>query len=31
MYKGYYRQPVPWALEGATLLFFVWRMTQVYA
>ena len=31
MYKGYYRQPMPWVLEGAVLLFFAWRMTQVYA
>ena len=31
MYKGYYSQPMPWVLEGATLLFFGWRMAQVYA
>ncbi len=31
MYKGYYTQPAAWVLEGATLLFFTWRMVQVYA
>lgn len=31
MYKGYYRQPLTWALEGAVVVFFVWRMTQIYA
>ncbi len=30
MYRGYYRQPMAWVLEGAVLVFFVWRMTQVY-
>jgi hypothetical protein len=31
MYKGYYRQPVTWALEGAVVVFLAWRMTQIYA
>ena len=31
MYKGYYRQPQTWALEGAVVVFFAWRMTQIYA
>ncbi len=31
MYRGYYRQPMSWVLEGGVLAFFVWRMTQVYA
>jgi len=30
MYTGYYRQPMSWVLEGATLLFFSYRMMQVY-
>jgi membrane-bound metal-dependent hydrolase YbcI (DUF457 family) len=30
MYTGYYRQPMAWVLEGATLLFFTYRMMQVY-
>lgn len=31
MYTGYYRQPMSWVLEGVTLLFFAYRMGQVYA
>ncbi len=31
MYKGYYRQPQTWVLEGSVVLFFAWRMTQIYA
>lgn len=31
MYRGYYRQPMSWVLEGGTLLFFGWRMLSVYA
>ena len=31
MYKGYYRQPQTWMLEGAVVLFFAWRMMQIYA
>ena len=30
MYTGYYRQPMSWVLEGATLAFFGYRMIQVY-
>jgi membrane-bound metal-dependent hydrolase YbcI (DUF457 family) len=31
MYTGYYRQPMSWVLEGVTLLFFAYRMGQVYS
>jgi membrane-bound metal-dependent hydrolase YbcI (DUF457 family) len=31
MYTGYYKQPMAWVLEGLVLLFFAYRMTQVYA
>ena len=30
MYTGYYKQPMSWILEGATLVFFTYRMMQVY-
>ena len=29
MYTGYYKQPMSWVLEGATTLFFGYRMWQV--
>lgn len=31
MYRGYYRQPMAWVLEGGTLLFLGWRLLTVYA
>ncbi|MCH9015231.1 MAG: metal-dependent hydrolase [Gemmatimonadetes bacterium] len=31
MYRGYYRQPMAWVLEGAVLAFFTWRATVVFA
>lgn len=29
MYLGYYRQPMAWVLEGAAVLFFVFRLYQI--
>ncbi len=30
MYTGYYAQPMAWVIEGAMILFFTWRMMQVF-
>ncbi len=29
MYTGYYKQPIPWVLEGAVLMFFLYRLYTI--